>query len=354
MDYKAYFAPWAAQTNKFLAQHFKQRASVAKKANPLGKDAYNKIEEFITGGKRIRGGLVKLGYESAKGKNSQKILPASAAIEITHGAILIHDDIIDQANLRHGRSTVHKKYESYHSQNYKKGSANHYGISMAICVGDLGFYDAILLISHSKFAKAIRLEAINHLSEIMINTCIGELLDVDLSYQYKISEKEITTINRLKTAYYTIVGPLSLGGILANANTKLLNSFEAYGIPLGIAFQLQDDILGMFGSEKKLGKPIDSDIKEGKNTILYTQALKKSSPKQQKHLKALWGSKNLTTEDIKEAQGVIKSSGSLAYCQKLATKLAEKAKDTVPSITKDKNLQEVYTTLADFIIDRES
>lgn len=353
MDYKAYFTPWAAKTNKFLDRLFIQKKKETKNTTQIATAAYKQLETFITGGKRIRAGLVKLGYQSAGGRQSQAILPVSAAIEITNGAILIHDDIIDRSDLRHNRPTVHKNYEAFHKRHYKKGDPLHYGESMAICVGDAGFYNAMELISTSKFPHKPKLAAITLLCQSMKQTCYGELLDVDLAYRNKVSEKDIWLVNRLKTAYYTLVGPLQIGATLANAKPHQLKSLEDYGIPLGIAFQLQDDILGMFGSEEKLGKPVDSDIKEGKNTILYTQALKKSSPTQQKRLKTLWGSKNLTAEDIKEAQRIIKSSGSLASCQKLAQRLAKQAKDAVPSITKDKNLQDVYLTLADFIVQRE-
>lgn len=353
MDYKAYFTPWAAQTNKFLDRFFTQKKKGAKNVTPVAAEAYGQLETFITGGKRMRAGLVKLGYQSANGRQSEALLPISAAIEITNGAILIHDDIIDRSNLRHNRPTIHKSYEAYHKHSYKKGDPFHYGESMAICVGDFGFYDAIELTATSKFPHKAKVAAITLLCQTMRQTCYGELLDVDLAYRNRISETDIWLVNRLKTAYYTLVGPLQIGATLASATPHHIKSLEHYGIPLGIAFQLQDDILGLFGDIAKLGKPTDSDIKEGKNTILYTQALKRVSLKQKNKLIAMWGDTNITNSQVEEVRAIIAESGAVEYCRKAAKRFVQQSKSVIPKITKDKKLQEVYLTLADFIVQRE-
>lgn len=354
MDYIAYFTPWATQTNNFLAQHFQQRIKASSKTTPIAKDVWEKIQKFITGGKRMRGGLVKLGYETAGGKNSKSTLPISAAIEIFHGSILIHDDIADQDDIRHNNPTVHKVYEAYHKANYKKGSSLHYGESMAMIIGDAGLYDTIWLISNSTFPENLKTRAISHICKYVIDTVYGELLDIDLAYKTSREKSDILDIYTLKTAWYTICGPLQVGAILAGVTSQKNRSFEEYAIPLGIAFQIQDDILGIFGSTEKTGKSTASDIKEGKNTLLYTEAIKRSTSKQRARLEKSWGNREITSKEAQETRDIIQQTGSLAHCQKLATKLAKEAKDAVPSITKDKNLQEVYTTLADFIIDRES
>lgn len=353
MDYQQYFLPYAQKINNFLAQFFRQKIKESAKITPVASDIWGKIETFIGGGKRIRGGLVKLGYECFKKPNGTSLLPVSAAIEFTHGAILIHDDIIDQSELRHNRPTVHKQYQNYHVKKYQKGSASHYGESMAIVAGIVGYYGAIPLINKSKFSPNLKLKAIEQLANFMGNTGYGEGLDVDLACRQEIKEKDVLTIHTYKTAYYTFIGPLKIGGILAGAGEKELKKFEDYGLPLGIAFQLQDDILGIFGDEEKLGKPIGDDIKEGKNTLLFTQAIKRGSPQQRQRLNKLWGKKDISFEGIEEARKIIKETGSLEYSQKLAKNLVEKGKKAIPKITKNKNLQEVFLSLADFIIERE-
>lgn len=353
MNYREYFLPHASEIDKFLAKFFRQKIKESRKITPIAAEMWQKLEDFIAGGKRIRGGLVKLGYEYFGGKNKKAILPVSVAIELTNAAILVHDDIIDQADFRHGRSTIHRQYQKYHEIHYKKGNPLHYGESIAMMVGDIGIYGAVDLISKSGFPEKAKHKVIQELIDFMIKTAYGENLDVDLAYREKVKEKDITIINTLKTAYYTLVGPLKMGGISGGASNRQLKIFEGYGIPVGIAFQLQDDILGMFGSVEKLGKPVDSDIKEGKNTLLYTQALKRGNFRQQKKLMSLWGKKDITPTEIEEARKIIKETGSLEYSQKLARRLVEKGKRAVPQITKDKNLQEVFLSLADFVVERE-
>ncbi|PJE67676.1 polyprenyl synthetase family protein [Candidatus Shapirobacteria bacterium CG10_big_fil_rev_8_21_14_0_10_40_9] len=353
MDYKEYFLPYASEIDKFLARFFNQRIKEGNKFDPISGDVWRKLQGFVTGGKRIRGGLVRLGYECFKKASKEKILPISAAIEITHGAILIHDDIIDESPLRHGRPTVHKLYENYYQKCYQQGDASHYGESMAIIVGIVGYYGGISLLSQARFSGELKAKAIDEMARFMIETGYGETLDVDLAHRLKIEEKDVLTIHTLKTAQYTIVGPLKIGGILAGAREQQLKGFEDYGVPVGIAFQLQDDILGMFGSEEETGKPADDDIKEGKNTLLYTQTLKRGNSQQRKRLKSLWGRKNITSAEVKNAREIIRKTGSLEYSQELAKRLVEKGKKAVPEITKNKNLQEVFYSLADFVIERE-
>jgi len=220
MDYKEYFLPYASEIDKFLARFFNQRIKEGNKFDPISGDVWRKLQGFVTGGKRIRGGLVRLGYECFKKASKEKILPISAAIEITHGAILIHDDIIDESPLRHGRPTVHKLYENYYQKCYQQGDASHYGESMAIIVGIVGYYGGISLLSQARFSGELKAKAIDEMARFMIETGYGETLDVDLAHRLKIEEKDVLTIHTLKTAQYTIVGPLKIGGILAGAREQ--------------------------------------------------------------------------------------------------------------------------------------
>lgn len=353
MNYQQYFAPYASETDKFLASFFQKKIKESKKITPIAADIWGEIQEFIKGGKRIRGGLVKLGYECFVATPPKRILSASAAVEITHGAILIHDDIIDQSNLRHGRLTVHKQYEKYHQNHYRKGNSSRYGENLGIVAGIVGYYGAVSLISQTNFPEDFKNKALAELARFMAETGYGEALDVDLACREKIAEKDVLTIHRLKTAQYTIVGPLKVGGLLAGANEDQLKGFETYGIPVGIAFQLQDDILGIYGDEKELGKAVGDDIAEGKNTLLYTWAIKKGNSSQRKKLASLWGKKGITAPEIDQARRIIKETGSLEYSQKLAHELVGQGKKAAPKITRNKKLQEIFLSLADFIVERK-
>lgn len=354
VNYKDYFGPYATEQNKFLKGYFKGKVKESRKVAPsVAPKMWLEMERFITGGKRMRGGLVKLGYESLGGKKLKDLLPVSVAIEITHGALLIHDDVIDQDSVRHGQDTVHIAYKKYHKKHYKKGDSQQYGESMAISLGISAYYEAMRLIADADFPAERKENALKVLSIFATNTGIGEALDVDLGYRNTVSERDVLAVYKLKTAWYTIIGPLGLGAALTGASLGKVKIFEKYGLPLGIAFQIQDDILGTYGDEKKTGKPTASDIKEGKNTILYTQAIKRATPAQKKRLAKFWGRKDLKKQEIQEVRAIIANSGSLAYAQKLARKFVNEAKLAVPQLTRDKRLQEVYVSLADFIVERE-
>ncbi len=353
MDYKKYFSPYIQEIDNYLNQFFHQKIKESAKITPVASEIWRKIESFISGGKRVRGSLVKLGYDCFKKSDVKFLLPVSASIEITHGSLLIHDDIIDQSEFRHNQPTIYKQYQIYHKKNYQRRGAKHYGESMAIVTGIVGYYGAISLINEGPFTSEIKNKLIDELTKFIINTGYGESLDINLACRSKITQKDVLTIHTYKTAYYTFIGPLRLGGILAGAGKTELKKFEDYGLPLGIAFQIQDDILGIFRTEEKLGKSIGDDIKEGKNTLLYTQAIKEGSLSQRKKLTSLWGNKKITFKQIQEVKRIIKETGSLAYSQNLARQLVEKGKKAIPKITKDKNLQEVFLSLADFIIERK-
>jgi len=354
VNFKQYFSSYTDKINSFLEKFIQKRIKESKDINSSLPLFWKNMKGIIIRGKRIRGNLIRLGYNCFKENNDDKnLLPVSTALELTQSAILIHDDIIDQSELRRSQLTIHERYKKYHLKNYQKGDALHYGESMAIVMGIIGYYEAIKLITQSQFKDEIKIKAINEFSHFMINTGYGEGLDVDLAYREKIKQKDIFDIYTYKTAYYTIIGPLKIGAILAGAKKKDLKIFEKYGIPLGIAFQIHDDILGIFGNEKSTGKKTGDDIKEGKNTILFTQALRKANSKQKRVLKKLWGKRDINTEEIDQVREVIIQTGSLKYCQKLAINLIEEAKAKVIKITRKKNLQEVFSSLADFIIKRE-
>ena len=353
MDFKQYFSSYTDKINSFLENFLREKVKESKNINPSLPLFWKNMEDIIIRGKRIRGNLIRLGYECFKKPQDKKLLPISTSLELTQSAILIHDDVIDQSKLRRNQLTIHEKYKKYHLKKYKKGSPLHYGESMAIVLGIIGYYEAIRLITQSQFKDELKIKAINEFSYFMTNTGYGEGLDVDLSYREKIKQKDIFDIYTYKTAYYTIIGPLKIGAILAGAKKKDLKIFEDYGTPLGIAFQIQDDILGIFGDEKSTGKKTGDDIKEGKNTILFTQALKRANSKQKEILEKLWGKRNINIKEINQVREVIIQTGSLKYCQELAINLTKEAKNKVSKITKNKNLQEIFLSLADFIIKRE-
>lgn len=251
MEFKDYLEQTSKKLNreieKILALWLKEVRKIDQKLLPLAK-------MFIKanfGGKRIRGVLVGLGYEIARdhlrggGKVQAsehlggEVLKIGAAYEILHTAILAHDDIMDESTTRRGRKSLYRSV----------------GVSHAITLGDLGFFLAIKIISESKFEDKTKNKALKIFSNIMIDTAIGQMLDIE--------NADPVIIARLKTAQYTIIGPLQLGAILAGANEKLLANLGDFGHHLGIAFQIRDDILdgGALDNVGQMGVKYVTDAK---------------------------------------------------------------------------------------------
>ncbi|MBI4040093.1 polyprenyl synthetase family protein [Candidatus Daviesbacteria bacterium] len=296
------------------------------------------------GGKRLRGSLVKLGYELAGGKDQKEILKPAAAFEIFQTAILAHDDIIDQSPLRRGKPTI-----------YKALGADHYAFSQTICLGDIGFFQALQIIAESNFPDKEKNLAIKSFVKTMIETGLGEMLDVELPHlNIEKKEADAITIFKLKTARYTLIGPLELGAILAGAKQEILDNIEQFGESLGIAFQIQDDILGVFGDEKTIGKSVTSDIAEGKNTLLIIYALKQASPEQRKLLGKFYGNPQVDERGLDEVRKVFKDTQALEYSRQKALEYVSRAKKFITQVTKDKGKQQLLMEMADFLVERTS
>lgn len=346
MNAKNYLKAYSQKANKFFDSFFLKKKALAKKIDPDLANILQVFQDYSKGGKKARGALTVLGYEACGGKNIEAILPISCGIELFHNFLLIHDDIIDRDTERRGKPTVHTIYAK------KRGE--HYGNSKAIIIGDVGAFLAYELLLSSDFSKEKTLEAVSKLNEFLLKTGYGQLLDIDYDFKKQISWDEILKVRTYKTAYYTIVMPLTVGAILAGAPKKVLSAIESYGVPVGIAFQLIDDVLGVFGSTEKTGKSNLSDIRDGKKTFLYAKALELLGASERKFLKRWYGADDVGEKQIREIKKIIVSSGALDYSKKLAGRLVMKGKRYVPQITMDKKYQKVLESLADFMITRES
>lgn len=334
---------------KFFADKEKKAAKISRLCAEMGRIYLN-----FMGGKNIRGALTKLGYECFGGKNEKAILKASLMTEVAHSFLLMHDDIMDQDNLRRGQPTIHVQYESLHRKSYKKGNPQHYGLSMAIDLGDVGFALSHLILTEAEFPPEIKEKVLQRFNEQILTTAYGQAIDVSYEHQSKITERDVMRVQHYKTANYTITGPLQYGALFAGAHPREIKKIEKYGQPVGIAFQIRDDELGLFSEEKKLGKPIGSDIRENKNTLLHLKALKRANIKDKKFLEYAYGNRNLTMKEVKKVRAITVKTGALAYSQKLARELANKGKGFVPQITSDPEQQDTLYKMADFMIERDS
>ncbi len=342
----------------FLKEYFLAKIMQAKKLDPLAVRTIKLIERFVlAGGKRIRPALVYYGYLASGGKEEEQIIKASMSIELIHAFLLIHDDIIDRDVTRHGIETIHETYKAWGKKiNLVESEATHFGNSMAITAGDYAHAMANEIIYAIEFEPKIILDALKKTQVIVAHTIPGEMLDVLMGARGFATEKEITRMHEGKTARYTFEGPLHLGAVLAGQkeNNKLLEAFSDYSLPVGKAFQIQDDILGIFGNKEKLGKSVGADIIEGKQTLLILKTLKNGDKKQVAIIKKIFGKKNLTEQEVEIFREIVRETGSLEYSQKLAEKLVKESLSAIKKIDfKNAEAKIFLEGIAEYIIKRE-
>ncbi len=350
MDFSNYLKEAAAEVDRELADVFSKWSAEVQAVSSKLVELNNEFIQASQGGKRLRGALVKLGYEMALAEDygqaritDREIMKAAAAFEIFQTAILSHDDVIDQSAIRRGRPTL-----------YQALGGNHYGVSQTICLGDIGYFLALRVIAKSDFADELKIRAVRLFAQAMLDTALGQLLDVELpNRQTPKEEADALTVFRLKTARYTIVGPLQLGAVLAGADRKLLGEIENFGESLGTAFQIQDDILGVFGDEKTLGKSVTSDIEEGKNTLLVIEALKKAAPDQREVLDKVYGKGKINQSQLEQIRRIFTETGALEYSRKRAEEMVEEAKKTVERMEIPANKKQLLSEMAEFLVERQ-
>ena len=281
-------------------------------------------------GKLIRGFLIALGYKMLK-EDIKYSYNLSLAYELFQTSILIHDDIIDNDNLRRGKDTIHyanfKKYKSLNELDAKKTSE-----SIAICIGDYGFFKVNEIIINSYKEDKNFSKLFKYYNDIVLKTIEGELTDVVLAFEGKYKEikdleDKIMLIYKLKTAFYTIIGPFSLGLILGGIEDEKLEDIKNFGEKVGIAFQIQDDILGIYSD---MGKVIGSDIKEFKQTILYSFTMK--NEKYKNELLKYYGKENLTEVEINETRRIFKECGAYEFASNLMNKYYDESIEIIKNI----------------------
>lgn len=327
-----------------------------KEANQINPEAAVLVEEIkrfaASGGKRVRPAFLYSGYVASGGMSHDAAIFASISVELLHTFALIHDDIIDNSDLRREKPTTHKIFERLHENRGLKGSKSQYGLSSAILTGDLAFSLAEEILTIAPFPQERLRRARNYFDLLKTQVIYGEYLDVLSGYKDEVSEDEILQILDLKTARYTIERPLHIGAILAGAEPKILEILSAYALPLGQAFQIQDDVVGVFGDEKQIGKPTDSDIKEGKKTLLIIKAFEKANADQTEVLKRVLGNKKATKQEIEELKQVLLDTGAYDYSVGLAKKLITQSKSIIEDAPLVSEGKDYLTAAADYLLTR--
>jgi geranylgeranyl diphosphate synthase, type I len=326
----------------------------SKKQDIFIADALGNVKKFVlSGGKRLRSALMYYGYLGAGGTEKEKMLKTAVSIELVHAFLLIHDDIMDRDEKRHGVDTIYHAYSKIGKKLFPKTDYNHFGTSMALVIGDMVGAMGNQIIFDSKFRPEIIMRALSKLQSIISITAIGQSQDLYIEYKGKASEKEIMRMYENKTAKYTIEGPLHLGALLGGGSDEMMKKLSQFAIPVGIAFQIQDDILGVFGSESKTGKAVGADVREGKQTILVAKARQKYNRQQKNIFEKALGNPDLNKKDLQEFQKIVIETGALEYAKKTAIDLINQGKKELESARLNEEAKKFLLGIADYLIQRE-
>jgi len=311
-----------ARLREFLApEQARWAAFDAELAEPMGEIS----RLVLVGGKRLRPAFCHWGFVGAGGDPADPMVAnAGAAFELMHAFALFHDDVMDDAASRRGNPTTHTVFAQHHRDGQWAGEARRFGEGVAILVGDLAFvYSDQMMAGAGPAAWAIW-------NELRIELNVGQVLDILGSVRNERSRHKAEQICRYKSGKYTIERPLHLGAVLAAPEraAELLPALSAYGLPLGDAFQMRDDVMGAFGDPDVTGKPVGGDLREGKPTPLMARAVERAQGAQADVL-ALVGRTDLTDAQVADVQQVIVETGALADLEATISRLAAEAVEAI-------------------------
>lgn len=307
-----------AAVDAALAMFFATRSDVIAAMGPTVVNAAEALANFVLrGGKRTRPAFAWTGWLGAGGDpdspQAAAVLDACAALELVHACALIHDDIIDCSDTRRGVPTVHVDFADRHRHLHWTGDPAQFGSSVAILVGDLALAWADDMVAAADLDPAARGRFAPVWSALRTEVVGGQLLDIHGGAGADESVAAALRINRYKTASYTIERPLQLGAALAGADDDLIAAYRAFGADVGIAFQLRDDVLGVFGDPAVTGKPAGDDLREGKRTVLIAEALRRadtSDPESAALLRAALGTE-LTSSQVTQLRTILARVGAV-------------------------------------------
>ena len=341
------------KSNKILKKIWISEIKRAEKIDKFNKTAIEYFTNLSNKGKRVRGGLTLLGYLLSGKSSNDQILKASLSLEIFHTAILIHDDIIDKDKQRRGIKTAHNFFLSIAPENLNYTEKKHFGISQAINLGDYGILLSLKILMQTDFAQQIKQRALFEFISALQDVVYGQMLDCTKISFEKLAPEYILKIFRYKTAVYTGVLPLKLGLILSDSSDRKFEAVEKFGYYLGLVFQIKDDLLNIFGDQKKTGKPLLSDIREGKNTFFLYYISKYGSNKDKEFIKKYLGKHSLTKKEIFDLQEFFRRTGSLDFVIKKLEDYKQKALEYCAFLTQDSKLQELLRSFVVLAYERE-
>jgi geranylgeranyl diphosphate synthase type I len=330
----------------FLARRRAQLVAV----DPALEQVAESIECFVLGGgKRLRPAFAYWGYRGAGGADCDEVIAATGALELVHASALIHDDVMDASDTRRGLPSVHRHFADLHDRAGWCGDPAQFGRASAILLGDLCLVWSDALLHDCGLPAAAIARARPVFDEMRTEVTIGQYLDVHAQVSRDTSVLRAGLVARYKSAKYTVERPLLLGAELAGATEPIRDAYRGYGLPLGEAFQLRDDILGVFGDPAQTGKPAGDDLREGKRTVLVALTLERATTAQTETVEALLGDPALDLAGVELLRSIIVETGALDACEKMIDRYtadAEAALAAAPLVAEGRRALSELTVVA--------
>jgi geranylgeranyl diphosphate synthase type I len=306
------------------------------------------LRALLAGGKRLRPAFAYWGWRGAGGDPAvdDAALRAAAGLEFLQACALIHDDVMDGSDTRRGLPSAHRRFAGVHRGAEWLGSPEAFGVGAAILLGDLclSWADEVLLTSELPVDALRRAKAVY--DEMRTELMAGQYLDLLEQARGGGSVERALRVVRYKSAKYTIERPLHLGAALADADPSVFAAYSGYGLPLGEAFQLRDDILGVFGDPDETGKPAGDDLREGKRTVLIAIAVERSTSVQAEVIRRHLGDPGLDQNGVAALREIIDATGALSHTEGLIDQLLEQSLAALDTAALEPKAREVLVGLA--------
>lgn len=264
---------------------------------------------LLDGGKRLRPLFAYAGFIAAGGQVETSVVRAIASLELLQACALIHDDLMDGSDTRRGKPSIHRHFENFHIQEQLDGFAPQYGLSAAVLLGDLALVWSDQMLNSAGLTTQQYAQVIPYYNEMRVELMAGQFLDIHEQTQKQTSTERSMKIARYKSGKYTIERPLHMGAAIAG-KANIFQFLSGYGLPLGEAFQLRDDLLGVFGDPAVTGKPAGDDLREGKRTVLIAMTHERQSKAHLEIMNKHFGKSDLDAQGVLALQEIIESTGA--------------------------------------------
>ncbi|MBN1834851.1 MAG: polyprenyl synthetase family protein [Spirochaetales bacterium] len=354
----SYFQARKQEIGEYLRVLFDEKADALSRVNPLGRDLCVRLFDFALRGKMIRGGLVSLGCSVAHGHAcvaEQRPLTtgAGAAMELFQSGLLIHDDIMDRDATRRGLKSIFSQYAEL-AEAAGMADSYHLGESLGVCAGDVAYFLAFEVLGGLEVPLPICRDIVALAARELGYVGVAQMQDIYAGASGSpVLDEEVLRLYLYKTGRYTFSLPLMVGGVLAGGEPALLETLERLGETLGVVFQIKDDEIGLFGDAAETGKPVGSDIKEGKKTLYYGYLQRRAPMKDVERMAGIFGNPQIGEAEVEYVRELTEGLGIRSEIQERANQLAESGRALIEGLAPPRSEEcEVLLALLDYSLSR--